>query len=230
MSEYCQAEARLERDFRTGIRLQGEVGSGRAFRHHGGRTISLTSVGRRDNLGAMKRGVVALAIAAALIFGSPAAPGATHRGCALGTVVGSLFPKAGGVGFGLRKRIDHGRQPRRAPFYPGYCGQWWTQYSGPGGYVDVSITIYRTSRQVDAPLGEPAYRSLQVLGSGARVRVAADGSGVVSGMRNVFVSSVSSFLPADVNGVPNFAGGPDLPVGIHMRIHRLVHQAVIRVG
>jgi hypothetical protein len=49
-------------------------------------------------------------------------------------------------------------------------------------------------------------------------------------MRNVFVSSVSSFLPADVNGVPNFAGGPDLPVGVHMRIHRLVHQAVIRAG
>jgi len=178
----------------------------------------------------MKRGVVALAIAAAMTFGAPVAPSATDRGCALGTVVGSLFPKAGRVGFGLRSRIDHGRQPRRQPFSPGFCGQWWTQYHGPAGYVDVSITIYRTSRQVDAPLREPAYLPLQVLGSGARVRVASDGSGVVSGMRNVFVSSVSSFLPADINGVPNFAGGPDLPVGVHMRIHRLVHQAVIRAG
>src|SRR5689334_16447925 len=118
-----------------------------------------------------------------------------------------LVSKGGPRRVRLRSRVDHGRQPRRQPFYPGFCGQWWTQYRGPAGYVDVSITIYRTSRQVDAPLREPAYLSLRVLGNGARVRSASDGSGVVSGMRNVFVSSVSSFLPADVNVFPRSQEG-----------------------
>lgn len=118
-----------------------------------------------------------------------------------------LVSKGGPRRVRLRSRVDRGRQPRRQPFYPGFCGQWWTQYRGPAGYVDVSITIYRTSRQVDAPLREPAYLSLRVLGNGARVRSASDGSGVVSGMRNVFVSSVSSFLPADVNVFPRSQEG-----------------------
>lgn len=140
-----------------------------------------------------------------------------------------LVSKGGPRRVRLRSRVDRGRQPRRQPFYPGFCGQWWTQYRGPAGYVDVSITIYRTSRQVDAPLREPAYLSLRLLGNGARVRSASDGSGRVRHAQRL--REQCQFLsPGRRQRVPKVAGGPDLPVGVHMRIHRLVHQAVIRAG
>ena len=183
---------------------------------------------------AMMRCVAVTAIAAALLTGALTdptdAPGSTDNGCSLQEAVATLFPKASRVGLGLRTRIDHGRQVRRAPFYPGYCGQWWTEYRGSHGYVDVSITIYRTARQLDAPLGEPAYMPVKVFADGARMRVAYDGGGVVSVMRNLFISTTSSYLPTDANRVPDFTGGPDLGLRVQLKIHRLAHQAILTAG
>ena len=71
---------------------------------------------------------------------------------------------------------------------------------------------------------------VKVLPDGARMRVAYDGGGVVSVMRNVFISTTSSYLPTDANGVPDFAGGPDVRLRVQLKIHRLAHQVILGAG
>jgi hypothetical protein len=96
-------------------------------------------------------------------------------------------------------------------------------------YVDVNVTVYRTPRQALVALREPAYTPTRTLVNRARVRTAPDGSGIDSVIRNVFISTTSSFLPTDAHGVPDFAGGPDVPVPLMMRIHRTIHARVLRL-
>jgi hypothetical protein len=125
-------------------------------------------------------------------------------------------------------------QEARAPVWPGRCAGWWTEYRriAPDkhveAYVDVSVTLYRTPAQALFALREPAYTSTKILPNGARARFATDGSGIASVIRNVFISSQSSFLPTDTKGVPDFRGGPDFGIPVLMKIHQRVHATVLR--
>jgi len=96
-------------------------------------------------------------------------------------------------------------------------------------YVDVSVTLYTTPKQALVALREPAFGPVRVLSNGAKVRTATDGGWIASVMRNVMVHSGSSNLPVDANGVPDFAGGPDVPASVQMKIHRRIHAAVLRL-
>ena len=48
-------------------------------------------------------------------------------------------------------------------------------------------------------------------------------------IRNVFISTVSSHLPTDAAGVPDFAGDPDIGLAAQLRIHNRIHSAVLRL-
>jgi hypothetical protein len=142
-----------------------------------------------------------------------------------------LFPSAATLGFLYRN--DHGWQPRRDSG-PGWCGSWWVDYSDrpPSGshgyvrgYVDVSVTIYGSPAQASAALQE-ALGSSQALANGATVRVAPDGGAIESAIRNVVISTVSSY--PYVNGQPDNSRAPNFGLSVQMRIHRRIQAAVMR--
>jgi hypothetical protein len=122
----------------------------------------------------------------------------------------------------------------RAPIWPGRCAGWWTEYERIANgeqiaYVDASVTLYRTHAQAMTALMEPAYDWPKALRNGGAVRLALDGGGAASVIRNVFISTVSSHLPTDAAGVPDFAGGPDIGLAAQLRIHNRIHSAVLRL-
>ena len=169
----------------------------------------------------------------ALIGGSAAAGYRTGSGtCSQRDAIRTVFPGAKVVGFSRRSSVRF--QEARSPIWPGRCVGWWTEYEHRANgaqidYVDVGVTLYATHKQALVALREPAYGDFRVLASGAVVRVGSDGGGVASVMRNVFVSSSSSHLPVDAGGIPDFAGGPDVPASVQMKIHRSIHAAVLRL-
>ena len=146
----------------------------------------------------------------------------------------NLFPSAASLGFVYRN--DHGPQPRRHPYWPGWCGRWWVEYtdrapSGRHGYVrgdvDVVITIFRSAAQAVAALQEPAYGSPKVLANGATVRVAPDGGGIESVIRNVAIGTFSSYPYA--NGVPDHTRLPVFGESVQMTIQRRIQGAVLEL-
>ena len=144
----------------------------------------------------------------------------------------TVFPAATTVGFSQRVTIKF--LPARAPVWPGRCVGWWTEYEhladgAQVDYVDVGVTLYRTPAQALVAFREPAFGRVRVLSNGAKVRTSTDGGLIASVIRNVVISSTSSFLPVDAGGVPDFAGGPDLPALVQMKIHRRMHAAVLRL-
>jgi hypothetical protein len=179
-------------------------------------------------------GAVGLLSLVLAITGSAAGAATTGErvGCPPRDSIRTLFPSAKAVGFSVRGPITY--QGARAPVWPGRCAGWWAEYRriAPDkhveAYVDVSVTLYRTPAHALFALREPAYTSTQILPNGARARFAPDGSGIASVMRNVFISSQSSFLPTDTKGVPDFRGGPDLGLPVLMKIHRRIHATVLR--
>ena len=73
------------------------------------------------------------------------------------------------------------------------------------------LSRLRRRQHHDLPDGPTARCAAGRTGVHARdMRVAYDGGGVVSVMRNLFISTTSSYLPTDANRVPDFTGGPDL--------------------
>ena len=171
-------------------------------------------------------------VLAITVSAAGAAPTGERVGCPPRDSIRALFPSAKAVGFSVRGPITY--QRARAPVWPGRCVGWWAEYRhiAPDkyveAYVDVSVTLYRTPAQALFALREPAYTSTQILPDGARARFASDGSGIASVMRNVFISSQSSFLPTDTKGVPDFRGGPDFGIPVLMKIHRRIHATVLR--
>ena len=154
------------------------------------------------------------------------------RPCSQRESVKTVFPPAKQVGFNKRSSVRF--QEARAPVWPGRCVGWWTEYEHRANgvqsdYVDVGVTLYKTPSQALVALREPAFGPVRVLSNGAKVRTATDGGSVASVMRNVMISSTSSHLPVDTGGVPDFAGGPDVPASVQMKLHRSVHAAVVRL-
>ena len=167
-------------------------------------------------------------VGACVAVGQPSSGGA----CLQRQSVKSVFPAATRVGFSKRSSVKV--QGARAPIWPGRCVGWWTEYEHRANgvqvdYVDVVVTLYKTHRQALVALHEPAFGPARVLPNGASVRVASDGGSVASVIRNVMVSSTSSHLPVDAHGIPDFAGGPDVPGSVQTKIHRAVHTAVLRL-
>ena len=183
----------------------------------------------------MKRTVVVTAAAAVLASSATALAVATPTGsgtCSRREAVRALFPTAKQVGFSQRSSVKF--QEARAPIWPGRCVGWWTEYEHRANgvqvdYVDVGVTLYKTPKQALASLSEAAFGPVRVLSNGARVRTASDGGAIASVVRNVVVSSTSSHLPVDGNGVPDFAGGPNVSASVQMKIHRRIHTAVLRL-
>jgi hypothetical protein len=177
--------------------------------------------------------VIATASVAALIGSSVAVGKPTGAGtCAQRQAVKAVFPTAKQVGFTTRSSVRF--QEARGIVWPGRCVGWWVEYEHRANgvqvdYVDVGITLYMTPKQARAALSEGDMGPVHVQPDGARVRIASDGGSVVSAIRNVMVTSTSSELPPDGNGIPDYAGGPDLPVSVLMKIHRRIHAAVVKL-
>jgi hypothetical protein len=169
-------------------------------------------------------GSVVAAGAVAMLFTipgvAPATPSGAH-GCAQFEALKGVFPKATAIGFSARTPVR--REPLRAPIWPGTCAKWWASYRRGSASLDVSLTLYRTHKQVLVALAEPAAGPVERLGNGALVRTRdsiawVDGVrkravGVVSVYRNVFIGSVS------------IAGEP-VSLRSQMRLHRRIHAGV----
>jgi len=155
------------------------------------------------------------------------------RSCSQRNAMKTVFPAAATVGFDRRAAIKF--QSARAPVWPGRCVGWWTEYEHVAAdgtqadYVDIGVTLYGTPAQALVALREPAFGPVRVLSNGAKVRTAADGGSVASVIRNVMISSTSSRLPVDAGGIPDFAGGPDVPAVVQMKIQRRIQAAVLRL-
>jgi len=140
--------------------------------------------------------------------------GGTAPGCSQQSKMRTLFPEAKKVGLAKRSAVKS--EPAREPIFPGRCGpSWWTEYSGPKGYSDISVTLYAKPGQVGAPLAEPLFGAVHRQSNGARVRMTPAGSigpTVVSAYRNVFISSNST------DGSLSVAG--------QLRLHRAIEAAL----
>ena len=177
---------------------------------------------------------VVVAIAAAVVV--PAASAATGgQGCAERNAVKAVFPKAKTIGFARRGPVKF--QGARGLIFPGRCVGWWVEYQNirqdgsVESYVDVSVTLYRTPAQTLAPLHEPLQGLIGNMADGAKVNtVVGDGFGVLSVIRNVFISTTSSELPSDANvRAPDHAGDPDISDAALMKIHHAIHAQVLQL-
>ena len=162
-----------------------------------------------------------------------AGPSVSHASasCAHLKTLTTVFPRAIAVAFRSRGPIR--AQRPRAPIWRGRCGAFWTtygRYKGSGASVDVSVTLYRTSGNVAAPLAERAFGPVRTLLNGARVRTLgpspvsvdgapASGTYVASAYRNIFISSTSI----------SRAKTP-VPIAAQLRIHHQIETAFRALG
>lgn len=160
----------------------------------------------------------ALAAPAAMTFASRPLPAAhatatSASRCVRADAVPAVFPRAATVGFVARSPI--GRVGRRAPYWPGWCGNWTATYKGERStFAEVKVSTYKTQRNALVALAEPAFGPTRILSNGVRVRSAAStsiGPAVASVVRNVFISS---------------HGGSSIRA--QMRIHRRIDAAVLQ--
>jgi len=89
------------------------------------------------------------------------------------------------------------------------------------------VTIYARPAPALAALREAAYGPSHALANGATVRVAPDGGGLESVIRNVFISTLSSY--PYVNGLPDHNRAPNFGQSVQMPIHRRIQTVVIRL-
>lgn len=194
--------------------------------------IKISIVKRVDVRRARAAGsLVVLLVAAAVSAQSATAGGSDY--CRHSTKIRTVFPTAKAIGFSQRGSTTF--QAPRAPVWPGRCVGWWVEYRRLGqagrveSYADVSVTVYRTHAQALAALTEPLAVPTLTLSDGARARIDRHHGWILSVIDNVLIGSTSSYLPTDGNGVPDFAGGPDLSVPVLMRIHRVLHANILRL-
>ena len=184
----------------------------------------------RVRLVGVSTGIVGLAVA--VVVSAASASMTVGKDCAQPATIKAVFPTAKALGFSRRGPTTF--QPARAPVWPGRCLGWWVEYQrlGPAGvqsYADVGVTLYRTHAQALTALSEPLDVPTRTLPDGARVRVASDRAWVLSVIANVLISSTSSFLPTDKNGIPDFNGRPDLSLAVLMKIHSAIHANILRL-
>jgi hypothetical protein len=165
-------------------------------------------------------------LVAAVVTVAPAAQTRSKWGCARASVMKSVFPAAGAVGFDNHAPIR--RVGRRSPYWKGWCGNWRTTYTGlPGdrsAFAQVLVSLYKTPTEALVALSEPDFGPARTLPNGVRTRSLVDnstGSGA-SLVQNVVVSSSGCCGPLAHRGG---AGA----VRAQMRIHRRIEAAVLTV-
>ncbi len=163
------------------------------------------------------------------------------RGCGRADVLKTVFPTARSAWFSTRSPSQW--SPERAPYFPGRCGAWRRTYSGylgPGvstedlffrqPSTDVSVTLYKTRREALTAAFTEGGGPIRVLANGVRMRSSV-GVGyiedevvswtwAISVVRNVVVSSTGTW--------PHGVYSASQEEGAAMRIHRLIHVAVLR--
>jgi hypothetical protein len=182
----------------------------------------------------MRAGVVVAAVwLAAVIVGGDleVAQGrpTTVVGCAQLGNLKTLFPAARAAGFAERQAIKV--QEARQPVWPGRCGAFWTTYKSRGKTVDVSVTLYKTPKDVDAALAEPQAGRVHVRPNGARDRSAGPSPGSVSGTPSSSIFAVSAFrnLFISSTSISTSFDEPPVRVSAQLRLHRLIEDAFARL-
>jgi hypothetical protein len=165
-------------------------------------------------------------LAAAAVTVVHAAPTGAGR-CTHVGVMKTMFPKAETVGFDAHSRVQ--RVGRRHPYWPGWCGNWRTRYTGipglPSAFAEVTVSLYKTRRDALIAFGEPLFGSTRVLPNGVRMKtlVSTSSGSVASIVGNVFISSNGCCGPP-----PGYQGSK--AVNAQIRIHRRIHAAILAVG
>ena len=177
----------------------------------------------------MRASVVAAVFASTIVAGSfDDAQGKTRTtiGCMQDKTLIGMFPTAGKAGFARRSHIEF--QGARKPIYPGRCSAFWTTYSvRPGESVDVSVTLYKSAKNLSAPLAEATIGPVHRRSNGARVRTG-KGSGSVNGApsKNTYVES--AFRKIFITGISISTAGTPVPISAQLRLHRLIENAYTR--
>jgi hypothetical protein len=144
----------------------------------------------------------------------------------------SVFPAAGGVGFTQRDGIKV--QEARQPVWPGRCGAFWTTYSGSTTSgdketVDVTVTLYKSTKGVDAAFAEPQKGAVHVLANGSRVRTGGPSPGSVNGTPSSSTVAASAFRNLFIESISISTTMTPVPVSEELRLHRLIENRFARL-
>jgi hypothetical protein len=139
-----------------------------------------------------------------------------------------VFPTARAVGFTGRSRIRV--EAARPPVFPGRCSAVWTTYTGPHGKkLDVDVTLYKSSRDVGAPLTESLAGKVDLLPNGARVRTNGPTRGSVYGTPDSSTSTVSAFRRLFISSISISKTMRPVPNSVQLRIHRRIENGFARL-
>jgi hypothetical protein len=138
------------------------------------------------------------------------------------------FPAAEALGFTGGSRIKI--QEARAPVYAGRCGAFWATYTGPHGKtVDVGVTLYKTSRDVGAPLAEPLAGKVRVLPNGARVLASGPIRVYVNGTPASETFADSAFRRLFISSESISTAMSPVRKSVQLRIHRRIENGFVRL-
>jgi hypothetical protein len=139
-----------------------------------------------------------------------------------------VFPAANAVGSTGRSHIKV--QEARAPVFPGRCGAFRTTYTLSNGEgMDVGVTLYKTARDVGAPLAEPAAGVVHVLPNGARVRYSGPDRGSVDGTPSSSILVVSAFRRLFISSTSISTSMKPVPISDQLRLHRRIENRFARL-
>jgi hypothetical protein len=171
-----------------------------------------------------------LAVLGGFVARGPAAAQAErlrHNRCMRLSKVTSLFPAAPAVGFSGRSPITY--QPAR-DVGPGWCSDVWTTYSGDGQSVDVSVTLYKTAKDVGAAFAELGVSGVHVLRNGARVLIYGPEPADVAGTPGSATSAYSAFRKLFIESDSISTSMAPVPIAAQLKIHRRIENAFARLG
>jgi hypothetical protein len=153
--------------------------------------------------------------------------GVAATGCTALGKLKSVFPAAATIRFAERLQIKP--QGARQPIWPGRCGAFWTTYKVNGRAIDVSVTLYKTSRHVGAALAETQFGDVHVLPNGARVRTLGQAPANVNGVPALTAAAVSAFRNLFISSISIATAMKPVPVAVQLRIHHGIETAFARL-
>jgi hypothetical protein len=177
----------------------------------------------------MRASVLAAIFASAIVAGSfddAQGKSRTTIGCMQPSTLKRLFPSARMAGFAGRSHIKV--QGPRAPIYPGRCSAFWTTYSvNRGEAVDVEITLYKTAKDLAAPLAEARIGPVHRASNGARFRTDTS-TGSVNGAPSKDTLVESAYRKIFIIGDSISTAGTPVPIRTQLRLQRLIENAFAR--
>lgn len=183
----------------------------------------------------MRRFVLMRAIVLAAVFASAIVAGnfddaraqtRTAIGCMKPSELKRVFPSARTAGYARRGQIKV--QVPRDPVFRGRCSAFWATYSvRPEETVDVSVTLYKSAKDLGAPLAEALIGPVHRLSSGARVRTS-KGSVSVNGTPAKTTYVESAYRKIFISGTSISTAGTPVPISAQLRLHRLIENAFTR--